>query len=198
MSTATQSADLSVSRHGQRSDQLDGFRGLAIALMMLDHATYVLAGPAEIRWTLGRLAMPMFFLLAGHLAGRLRWRHAQIGLLGLLLPLAVPWIDTPNVLLLWALGCAVVYAARWAGLPLWLLIVVPLVEVANGVSIDGPGYYSPAVLGALMALGTMLPRTTFNWRLPRAALRPVAALGRHPILWYVGHLLVFQSVGTVL
>lgn len=193
-------SDDSASRPRERSDQLDAFRGIAIALMMLDHGVYIAAGPDEIRWTLGRLAMPMFFLLAGHLSTRLRWRHLQIGLLGACLPLAVPWIDNPNVLLLWALGCVGLWCSRRFGFPVWVLVAVPLVQVANGISIDGPGYYSPGVLLALMALGTMIPEHTFtvSRRLPGRVEQLLAAVGRHPILWYVGHLLIFQSIGTVL
>lgn len=175
---------------------LDAFRGLAVLLMIGDHVAF-LFGFDGYRLTFGRLAMPMFFLLAGHLAGRLRWRHAGIAGLGVLLPLAVPWIDSPNVLVWWALGCAVIAGgraiARRGGffLLMQVLAAAGLVVAANGWEVPGHTYQPLALLG-LMALGTSWPRWWFTWAGSLPAW--VAAIGRHPVAWYVGHLLVLEGV----
>lgn len=170
---------------------LDAFRGLAILLMIGDHLSLFL-GLDGYRMTLGRLAMPMFFLLAGHLAGRLRWRHAWIALLGVALPLAAPWVDSPNVLVWWALGSCVLVAARRLGVPALLIVAVGLTVGANGWELVGGHTYEPAALVGLMALGSVWPRHWFTW----AAAAPgwVAAVGRHPVAWYVGHVLLLEGV----
>lgn len=189
--TATPGAS---ARMGQaaRSYSLDAFRGLAILAMVVDHLTVVFSGPHVLRLTVGRLAVPAFFILAGHLAGRLRWRHAWVAGVGLVLPLLVPWIDSPNVLLYWALGSCALVVLRWAEIPSWVLCVVALTLAANswGVS-PGNGYEWSALLG-LMGLGAVVPRTAFAF----AGRAPgwVAAVGRRPLTWYVGHLLVLQAV----
>ena len=59
----------------------DAFRGIAVVLMIGDHLCAVFGGE-PYRFTLGRLAMPMFFILAGHLARHVHWRHLWIGLVG--------------------------------------------------------------------------------------------------------------------
>lgn len=174
---------------GVRWVAFDAFRGLAVLAMLADHLTLVLGGPDLIRLTVGRLAVPMFFLLAGYLVTRPRWRHLGIGLVGLLLPVAVPWIDSPNVLATWALGVVVIWLWRLGGLPVWGLAALGLVLFANDWG-QVPGSYPPAALIGLMALGTMVPRSAFEWA--RHAPGWVAAIGRHPVGWYVGHLLVLQ------
>lgn len=175
---------------------LDAFRGLAIMAMLVDHLTLVFSGPHALRLTVGRLAVPAFFILAGHLAGRLRWRHAGVFCVGLVLPLVVPWIDSPNVLVYWAVGSCVLAGCRWLGVPPWLLAVVALTFAANGwVYAPGTGYDANALVG-LMGLGSLVPRSAFSF----AARAPgwVAAIGRRPLTWYVGQLLVLQVVTLVI
>lgn len=174
-----------------RSVALDVFRGLAILAMMSDHLAIVAGGPDWVRFTVGRLALPMFFVLAGHLASRPRWRHAGIVVVGLLLPLVVPWIDSPNVLVLWGVGLVSLRVLLWLHLPPWLLAVIALTVAANGWAL-APGGYEVTSLVGLMGVGAMLPRSVFAW----AGSGPewVGALGRHPVWWYVGHLLVLQGV----
>lgn len=175
-----------------RSAALDAFRGLAILLMIGDHVSLILGFDAY-RYTLGRAAMPAFFLLAGHLAGRLSWRHVRIAAIGLALPLAVPWIDSPNVLVLWSVGCLLLWGLRRWGAPVQLVAILALAAAANGWGALPFGRsYVPLALWGLMAVGAGLPRTWFTW----AGVLPawVAAMGRHPIAWYVGHLLVLEGV----
>ncbi|WP_457204114.1 TraX family protein [Nocardioides sp. HB32] len=169
----------------------DAFRGLAMLAMLVDHLCLVFSGPYAVRMTVGRLAMPMFFLLAGHLARRVRWRHGGIFLIGCALPVLVPWIDSPNVLVWWAVGVLLLAAARWAEVPAWLLVVVALAASANGW-VDTDGTYDARCLWGLMALGAMLPASAFTWA--GRAPRWVAALGCWPITFYVGHLLLLEAL----
>lgn len=167
----------------------DAFRGLAVCFMVIDHVALTTGLPDELRILPGRLAMPMFFLLAGYLARTPRWRHLVIGAVGLALPLLVRWIDHPNVLVLWAVGVGVLWLWREAGLPAWILAAVGLGMAANGY-VAADGSYDVVAMWGLMALGGMLPGSAFGWagRLPAAFV----LIGRHPIVWYLGHLAVLE------
>jgi uncharacterized membrane protein len=177
--------------------ELDRLRGLAILLMIADHLALV-AGTPIVRVTAGRLAVPLFFVVAGHLAGsRLSWRHLEIGALGLVLPLVVTFVDSPNVLLWWALGCVVLYVWQRLRWPVWGLIVAALTLGANGwVLTPGAHSYNPLDLLGLMALGRGMGPELFVWgrRLPGW----FGGLGRCPLRWYVGHVALVQLALVVL
>lgn len=168
---------------------LDAARGLAVLLMIGDHLA-LWAGVPAYRFTLGRLAMPLFFVLAGYLSRRLRWRHLWVALIGVGLPLVVPWIDSPNVLLLWAVGSLIIWLWRQQGLPLWVLLAAALTVEANGWG-HMPRAYEPAAMLGLMVCGAMMPASAWGWasRLPRQ----LAVLGRYPVSVYVGHLLLIEG-----
>lgn len=171
---------------------LDALRGLAVLLMVGDHvARWLQPWGSLFNVSLGRVAMPLFFILAGALSGRLRWRHLWIGVVGLALPVAVPWVDAPNVLVWWALGSVLLYVVRWGGVPAWVVVAVALTFAANGwvesgLSFDGRDLF------ALMALGAMIGPVGLSWSswLPSW----LARVGRYPLTVYVGHLLIIQAV----
>lgn len=175
---------------------LDRLRGLAIGCMIVDHVA-LLGGLQLVRVSVGRLALPIFFVLAGALVRRLTWRHGAIFAVGLVLPVVVPWIDSPNVLTLYAVGAVVLVAgARWWWWP-WVVLVVAVTLLANGWGDWPAGGYPPAALLALLAAGTLLRRYV-----GLEALHEVGeglpgwlgAIGRRPVTWYVGHLLVLQGL----
>lgn len=174
-----------------RDDRLDRLRGLAILLMIGDHVCMWIPDGGVYRYTLGRLAMPLFFVLAGHLARRVHARHAGIALLGVGLPLVCPWLDHPNVLTWWAIGVGLLELARRLGVPLWSFVLLGLVMGANGFGLHGYTY-EPTALFGLMAAGAMIPRASFAWaaRLPPWLARP----GRHPIPAYVGQAVAITAV----
>lgn len=177
-----------------RLASLDAYRGLAVLFMLVDHVTLLTAVPDVFRLVPGRLAMPMFFLLAGYLATAPRWRHAWVGYAGIALPFFVPWVDSPNVLVLWAGGVAFLALIRYLGLPVWLLAAVGLAVAANGWAHAGGGHYDVFAMWGLLALGTMLPRSAFDWTrtIPGWIGASLALVGRHPIAWYLGHLTVLE------
>ncbi len=170
-----------------RSPGLDALRGLAVLAMLVDHLA-LLVGADLARLTVGRLAMPLFFIVGGHLAGRLSPRLLLAAGLGLALPTVAPWIDSPNVLLLYAAG-AVLLAL---GCPPVLLVAVALTGYANGWTAALHGAYEPAALLALMGVGQLLPRSAFAGadRLP--SLLRVA--GRYPLTIYAGHVLALTAL----
>jgi hypothetical protein len=114
----------------------------------------------------------------------------------LVLPAVVSWIDAPNVLLLWSVGCLVVLAFRWLNAPVWLLVAVGLTLSANGLALRPAGAFDVAAVWALMALGAALPRSAFA---VGAALPSwLGLLGRHPVSWYVGHVLALTGAAMLL
>lgn len=162
--------------------------------MVVDHLALFLLDGGVLRQTVGRLALPLFFIVGGHLVRRLSWRLAWVFLVGAALPLAVPWVDNPNVLGWYALGAAVLtLTARWPWLPA-LLVAFALTRYANEAVPYGPGY-SPLALLALMALGQLLPREAFRWG--RHLPSPLALLGRYPLTFYVGHLFAIEAVRSL-
>lgn len=176
-----------------RAYALDAVRGLACWVMLADHLALFLGADA-VRSTVGRLAMPLFFVVAGHLSRRLSSRLVLVAGWGLCLPTFAPWIDSPNVLVLLATGAFLLSACRrWSVHPGWLAAVC-LGLLANGAGPLAVGSYPPAALVGLMALGAMLHRDAFAWgeRLPGW----VAWLGRWPLSFYVGHVLLLTAVAS--
>lgn len=189
--------DLAALRQGAtRLVGLDRLRGLAIGCMIVDHVA-LLGGLQLVRVTVGRLALPIFFVLAGALVRRLTWRHGAVFAVGLGLPVVVPWIDSPNVLVLYAVGAVVLVAgARWWWWP-WAVLVVAVTLLANGWGAWPAGGYPPAALLALLAVGTLLRRYVgLNAVAEAGEGLPgwLGAIGRRPVTWYVGHLLVLQGL----
>lgn len=170
---------------------LDRLRGLAIATMIVDHVALV-AGVELLRVTVGRIALPLFFVVAGALVRRVTWRHGATFGIGLALPAVIPWLSYPNVLVSYTLGALLLVIARYvAGRPgVIVLLVVLLTAWANGWGGGFPGY-PPAALIALMGVGALLGRdeVTKAGRAVPAWLEPV---GRWPLTIYVGHLLVLH------
>jgi len=164
--------------------------------MIFDHLVIVFIGSGSpLRWTLGRLAMPLFFLLGGWLFRRLSWRHGLILCTGILLPAVVPWVDSPNVLVWFALGAVLLWSADslWAR---WLTLAVALALSANFPDQTIGTSYTPVMLLSLMLVGALLRHyhggrvVAWGDRLPRW----FGPLGRWPLSVYVGHLLVLRLV----
>lgn len=179
-----------------RLASLDRARGLAILLMVLDHAVLVAGHGGLIRGTVTRAAMPLFFLVGGALIrSRLGPRHLLILGAGLLLPYAVPWVERPNILVLYVAGAAVVAGVnRWCP-PGWRfgILAVLLTLAANGWTVNPYGYDAAAVM-ALLVVGNIAGPSLLGWadRLPGW----VGVVGRYPLSIYLGHLLALHAAAS--
>lgn len=171
-----------------RVARLDALRGFAIVCMVVDHLAFF-AHADSLRLTVGRLALPVFFLLAGHLSRRLSPRLLWVLAAGIWLPLFAPWVDSPNVLVWVVAGALLLAGSRALGVTSLPLLVVCLTLLANPSLVPMPGTsYPPAALVAMMALGAFIPRESFAW----AANLPagLAFIGRYPLSFYCGHVLL--------
>lgn len=174
----------------KRLAAVDAVRGLAVLLMIVDHVS-MFVGLEPLRWTFGRFAMPLFFLLSGALVSRLRVRHGLALALGLALPVFVPWLDVPNLLVLFAVGSALIVLWERAGWRVEWLGVVLAALAANRVELVGGSGYEPYALLGLMVLGRVVG---LGWcerlRLPGW----VAKVGEYPLTWYVGHIALLEGL----
>lgn len=189
------------SRPGARIAALDSVRGAAVLLMVVDHVLVVTEGGG---WSVGRfltrLSLPAFALVLGAVAVRpLSWRRwwswaAAAGAAQVLYPLA--GITGPLLLVWLALGrFAAVRLSRRAALG---LLGVLLVVLVNGLPVPGPpGEYSPVFVVGLVVLGRQLgPAAVVGWA--RYVPAFCGAVGRRPLLWYLGHLAALAGLGAVL
>jgi|TARA_R110000737_G_scaffold130778_1_gene162774 uncharacterized membrane protein len=190
--TATHTADT-----GTRTAWIDRARGLAIVLMVLDHAL-VAAGEHghPLRYTATRAALPLFMLCAANVwrpglrPRRLAWMAAalavelvtfpmiglplpgiMLGIIGVTLLLAaVPQIA--DLRYSWALTVASFVA--------WVFVPMP------------PELWIIAVTLGWWSLGNMAG--WYGTPIPDRGPRALLTVGRHPIGFYIGHLAVLAAV----
>lgn len=187
----------------RRAEGLDRWRGLAVLLMVLDHAAAFIPGPVALGWRLsgGRVALPIFCILLGlFLNARsntpLRGFYLVAG--GLLLSSASAYTHSPlpRLDILVNLG-ACILARRWI---IRYPIVVLVVGMVEGYTF-GPVYsgYSFGHVAALVAVGTILSQPSESRTLRglnasgMAYPSFVGYLGRHALTAYY-----FQQSGFFL
>jgi uncharacterized membrane protein YeiB len=171
---------------------LDLLRGFAVLVMFADHVLAVWQPLSPFR-VLTRIALPVFFVLAGHLVPAVpKWRPCvAVGAWGLVLPVLVPWIDHPNVLLWWALGVPIVaYAQRLPDRGL-LYVVFALTLAANGW-IRPQHAYDGAAVWSMMLIGRQLPLR--EWCAKLSGPSWLEFLGRRALVAYVVHVLVLTTI----
>lgn len=174
----------------KRDDRLDALRGLALVCMLFDHAALAaaLCGRREfllLRLFPGRLAMPLFFLVAGSVAGRYMVRVRRVLLIGVVGVVAsagwacigVPQADIlliyVGVVLLWvSVPCRGVA-------PLVVLVLALLQSQFLRVPWDN---FQPGLCFAFYVLGVRLRHEVGEL----GAMVPVelAAVGRWPLTFY--------------
>lgn len=176
-----------------RSDYVDRLRGLAVAVMIVDHILHLVAPWHPARFVT-RVAMPLFALLAGHLA-----RHPRLGrwvglvLAGVAVALAIPWIDNPNILCWLGGGMGIAYVVQYNRLAASLVVAVALTLGANHYSVRiGSGFGGPYVI-ALCVLGSQMARADFDWMGQRVP-GWLAWAGRNALAIYIGHLAVLAII----
>lgn len=176
-----------------RLTYLDALRGLAVALMILDHtiATTAIGGDYTIRHTITRLSLPAFcFAAAGTYTGRQSPRRL-VQLLGVILLAEIPLngalglgLPGPVFLLVLTATAACVFPTI-AQRPVLFGTLGLLQALYLPVAVTG---YQPGLVLLWWCLGRLgwHELSTYARRLP-AWLEPI---GRRPLTWYVGHLLV--------
>jgi fucose 4-O-acetylase-like acetyltransferase len=177
---------------GRRDLALDRLRGLAVACMVVDHVA-LFTGADGLRVTVGRLAMPLFFLLAGHLATRASWRLLNVLAAGVFVYAIAPWTGAAMLLTQLVAGALLVVVLRRRGTAWLVAALVVLASItANSWDPTPTTAYATAGMWSIMLAGALLPRPALRWgaRLPAS----LGILGRYPLTVYAGHALLLTVV----
>lgn len=177
-------------------------RGAAIVLMVLDHVLIQVDADSTVRggapWSVTRASLPLFMLVSAAVwrrSGRVRWRL-----------LAVAGVE------------AFLYGALDMPLPgivVLIFVVVTGLDSALSADLHPVGWYALAVLGGVQALYVRVgwagyePGLLLLWfslgrlvvpsigydiaRIPPRPARLLMWIGRWPLSWYVGHLVVIWA-----
>ena len=187
---------------------LDRLRGIAILLMVLDHAlvaAHTLGYDPEwvlmTRLTLTRAAMPLFMLISGALWVRQRPRRRRVVaafIAGLVVEtlLAVLWPEfgLPEIMLLWAGAAALAgVIVRW---PIPSLILAYTQWAYWPVAWDG---YQPGAVVLFLAVGVLWGRGSGLKDSSLVNLMPgfLGAIGRYPLTWYLAHLAFLTALVSI-
>lgn len=179
-----------------RHPGLDRLRGLAVVMMVLDHALIHVPSGLPVRLTVTRVALPLFCVVAGTLAqrsGRLR-RPAVVAIVGVaVMPVeAAAGIGVPGPLFLVGL---VVLAVRLAG-GRWRRVwpVVAAVAVLQPVTWPtGATGYQLGTVVALVVIGTLLDAQRVG-RLGERLPGVFALAGRWPVTIYAMHVAALAAI----
>lgn len=190
---------------GSRIAAVDRARGLAVLLMLLDHALVLVQFRAHelvqwayaLRMTVTRASLPLFCLCTGVLLHfrRSSRRLLDVALVALVLNVAldvVPiGIGSPEILGVWSL---VMLGSVW--LLRWPVPVVVLGVLQATIWQVGWAGYEPGLVAAFVAVGVLAGRPALAWADALPAW--VGAVGSRPLRWYVGHLVVLMGVQLAL
>lgn len=198
MTTTVSNAD-SITRQ-VRIYGLDALRGFAIVMMIGQHVSLLFWGWNRWEATGGRAIAPIFFLVGGSLITRMTIRHGYVAVIGVAISVLIPWAGSPSSLLLYSVGAFVVWFLRcFNNQFLWFPVMVALTLYANGYGVTGGGYYTPWAVIGLMAVGSMIGRTTLGnigtRFLPKWSW--LRFMGRHPLSFYVGHVVLLEIIREV-
>lgn len=179
-----------------RDVRLDALRGVAVVLMVVDHVVKVVA-PDSLWWvtsTVTRLSLPMFMVTAGVLLARRSHGLRPLRALDLFLAGSVVTV------VFGAIGFALpdILVVMLLTAPLWswvrrspvLAVIFGLIQLVN---LPLPwGGYQPGLVLALLGVGVLASGTwaQYGERLPVWC----AAVGRRPLLFYVGHILLLPAL----
>ena len=194
--------DVTSTAPGQKRKRiLDAMRGLAIILMVIDHALSALESIGlnndiveYSRLTFTRFSMPLFMVASGIVWGLygLKFRRwIEVFALAVLLNamMRLLWSDFnfPEILMVWAL-----LAIAWK-----LIVRYPIITMIIGYTqmmywqISWQGF-QPGELAIFLGAGVILSKFSLDWiwreRRTTKFLEPLALVGRYPLTIYGGHL----------
>lgn len=175
---------------------LDRLRGLAILLMVVDHALALTGVGLVVRLTLTRAAAPIFMATAGALPSK-NSRRRWLGLVGVAavetVLCSLLGLQVPAIVLVLVVVQPVFLWARSIGIPAVVLVLVGWWQ-STFAPLPIPGY-EPGFVLMWLAVGSMcaLDLNHLGRRLPALA----EAIGRRPRSWYLGHLAAFVPMALL-
>ena len=192
---------------GGRIFIIDAIRGLAIALMVLDHSLFAIEtiGIANVvveyaRLSITRFSMPLFMIASGiiwALYGLKIRRWFQVFALALLINLVTRflWADFnyPEILLVWTvLAIASRLIVRF---PITVMIIGYTQFIFWPVPWSG---YQPGELAIFLGVGVLVARAPLEkaWKHMRfkSLISALSFLGRYPLSIYSGHLILLSLI----
>jgi uncharacterized membrane protein len=186
-----------------RLSSLDALRGVAVALMVLDHSLVIVAPDSPFRYTLTRLALPLFMYCTAYtlrMFGSSNGRLVTIASAGVLVSVASgavwPALNVrPDVCLL-IVGA--ILAVRWwlPALGAWSLAVLGFVQ-ALYVPLGWHGYEPGLVLGWLCVGLLAVSSRPDLCEVIGERVSWLAPVGRRALVVYVGHLGVLAVVANL-
>jgi surface polysaccharide O-acyltransferase-like enzyme len=186
---------------------IDAIRGLAIALMIIDHSLFAIEtiGIANVvveysRLSITRFSMPLFMIASGFiwaLYGLRIKRWIQVFILSILINLTIkvlwPDFNNPEILLVWTI---LAIASR-------LIVRFPITVMIIGYTqfifwiVPWSGY-QPGELAIFLGVGVLIARAPLDktWKQIRfeKLLSAFAFLGRYPLSIYSGHLISISLI----
>ena len=189
---------------------LDGMRGLAIIIMIVDHILSALESIGiesnfveYSRLTATRFSMPLFMIASGIVWGayglRLK-RWGQVLLLAVALNamtrLLWPDFNFPEILMVWAL-----LAIAWR-----LIVRFPIITMIVGYTqttywmLPWQGF-QPGELAIFLGAGVLISKAPLDWlwreRRTAKLIEPLAFVGRYPLTIYGGHLTLLAIIVAI-
>ena len=192
---------------GGRIFIIDAIRGLAIALMILDHSLFAIEsiGVANnvveySRLSITRFSMPLFMIASGMiwvLYGLRIKRWIQVFILSILINIAIkvlwPDFNNPEILFVWtiiAIGYRLIVR-----FPITVMIVGYTQCIFWPVPWSG---YQPGELAIFLGVGLLIARAPLDktWKRIRfeKLLSKLAFLGRYPLSIYSSHLIFISLI----
>ncbi len=195
---------------GGRIFIIDAIRGLAIALMVLDHSLFAIEtiGIANVvveysRLSITRFSMPLFMIASGiiwALYGLRIRRWFQVFVLAVILNFAtrILWADFnyPEILLVWtmlAIGSRLIVR-----FPITVMIIGYTQFIFWPIPWSG---FQPGELAIFLGVGVLVARAPLEkaWKHMRfkSLISALSFLGRYPLSIYSGHLILLSLIVTL-
>ncbi len=192
---------------GGRIFIIDAIRGLAIALMVLDHSLFAIEtiGIANVvveysRLSITRFSMPLFMIASGiiwALYGLRIRRWFQVFVLAVILNFAtrILWADFnyPEILLVWtmlAIGSRLIVR-----FPITVMIIGYTQFIFWPIPWSG---FQPGELAIFLGVGVLVARAPLEkaWKHMRfkSLISALSFLGRYPLSIYSGHLILLSLI----